>query len=64
MTRLFSLIAVWMAFSTASSSVEGAGPRQAPSSAVPGAVSSRAVFDQYCVTCHNQKLKTAGLTAQ
>ena len=51
-----------MAFSTASSSVEGAGPRQAPSSAVPGAVSSRAVFDQYCVTCHNQKLKTAGLT--
>ena len=21
----------------------------------------RAVFDQYCVTCHNQKLKTAGL---
>ena len=22
----------------------------------------RAVFDQYCITCHNQKLRTAGLT--
>ena len=22
----------------------------------------RAVLDQYCVTCHNQRLKTAGLT--
>src|SRR6266498_3696214 len=27
----------------------------------PQAVSPRAVLDQYCVTCHNQKLKTAGL---
>src|ERR1044071_7568477 len=25
------------------------------------AVSPRAVLDQYCVTCHNEKLKTAGL---
>ena len=24
-------------------------------------LSQRAVLDQYCVTCHNQKLKTAGL---
>ncbi len=24
--------------------------------------STRAILDQYCVTCHNQKLKTAGLT--
>src|SRR5438874_1701971 len=23
---------------------------------------ARAVLDQYCVTCHNQKLKTAGLS--
>ena len=33
---------------------------------VPGATSApaapRAVFDKYCVTCHNQRLKTAGLT--
>jgi mono/diheme cytochrome c family protein len=62
MTRLFCLIAFWMAFSTTFSSVQGAGPRQASPSADPAAVSSRAVFDRYCVTCHNQKLKTAGLT--
>ena len=27
----------------------------------PSLLSQRAVLDQYCVTCHNQKLKTAGL---
>jgi hypothetical protein len=27
----------------------------------PSLASQRAVLDQYCVTCHNQKLKTAGL---
>src|SRR5262249_50001137 len=27
-----------------------------------GAQSPRSVIDRYCVTCHNQKLKTAGLT--
>ena len=26
------------------------------------AASERALLDQYCVTCHNQRLKTAGLT--
>jgi cytochrome c5 len=34
----------------------------APSSATPQpAASSRPVLDRYCVTCHNEKLKTAGL---
>src|SRR6476620_4025440 len=28
---------------------------------VASAQSPRALLDQYCVTCHNQKLKTAGL---
>lgn len=28
---------------------------------VPSLLSQRKVLDQYCVTCHNQKLKTAGL---
>src|SRR5437867_11035125 len=32
---------------------------QAPSTTSPAA---RAVLDQYCVTCHNQRLRTAGLT--
>jgi mono/diheme cytochrome c family protein len=29
--------------------------------AAPQRESPRAVFDQYCVTCHNEKLHTAGL---
>jgi len=32
----------------------GSVPTQAP-------VSARATLDKYCVTCHNQKLRTAGL---
>src|SRR5437867_9155819 len=28
----------------------------------PSGTSSRALLDQYCVSCHNQKVKTAGLT--
>jgi mono/diheme cytochrome c family protein len=31
-------------------------------SAAPSAPAPRAVLDKYCVTCHNQSLKTAGLT--
>lgn len=31
-------------------------------SGAPPAVSSRAVLDKYCVSCHNQRLKVAGLT--
>jgi cytochrome c551/c552 len=30
--------------------------------APPAKIAPRAILDQYCVTCHNQKLKTAGLT--
>ena len=43
-----------------------ARPAQAPAtspsaSAVPDVSGQRALLDQYCVTCHNQKLKTANL---
>jgi mono/diheme cytochrome c family protein len=40
-------------------STHAAGP-QAPPAVT--AVSARAAIDQYCVTCHNQRLKTGGLT--
>ena len=29
--------------------------------AAPGAPATRAVLDQYCITCHNERLRTAGL---
>jgi mono/diheme cytochrome c family protein len=40
----------------------GALPQQ-PSSVTPASTAQppRAVFDKYCITCHNQRLKTAGL---
>jgi hypothetical protein len=47
--------------SAASAYLDAAGPRQ-PSAGVPIADSSqRALLNRYCVSCHNQKLKTAGL---
>ncbi|MDP7338993.1 MAG: DUF1592 domain-containing protein, partial [Vicinamibacterales bacterium] len=36
---------------------------QAPS-ATPPAASSRALLDQYCVTCHSDRLETAGLSLE
>src|SRR3984885_8197739 len=32
-----------------------------PAVLAPSAASERALLDQYCVPCHNQRLKTAGL---
>src|SRR5207302_613357 len=43
-----------------SSSYGAATARQA--SGPPSIESPRAMLDKYCVTCHNTKLKTAGLT--
>src|SRR5688572_1637395 len=37
-------------------------PPPAPSRAAAPASSHRALIDQYCVTCHNQRVKTAGLS--
>jgi cytochrome c5 len=39
----------------------GAQQRTAPTN-VASAASARALLDKYCVTCHNQRLKTANLT--
>ena len=61
MTRVVPLLVVCMALTTASGSVQGAGQLQTASSALPAATAPRAVFDRYCVTCHNQKLKAADL---
>ena len=34
----------------------------APTGSVPPSLPQRALLDTYCVTCHNQELRTAGLT--
>jgi len=35
-------------------------PESSPKATAPNAVTERAFFNQYCVTCHNEKLKKAG----
>ena len=35
--------------------------RARPATAVPAAPGHRSALDTYCVTCHNQRLKTGGL---
>ena len=40
---------------------EAAHPRGQPAARVPPTAPQRALLDRYCVTCHNERLKTAGL---
>ena len=42
--------------------VRAAGPQQASSERPSPQASYRAVLDRYCVTCHNERMRTAGLT--
>lgn len=53
LTRLLSVLAVF-----AGPLVVGAAPASAP---VASTASQRALIDKYCVVCHNQRAKTAGL---
>ena len=57
-----SVIAAWLAMLTvASGYVAVADSLQDPSPAVAAPDSPRAVLNRYCVSCHNAKLRTAGL---
>src|SRR5579862_6002532 len=49
--------AIWVA--AAATHVRAASPQTATPAAAPSA--ERTLVDKYCVTCHNQRLKTAGL---
>src|SRR5262245_46369282 len=71
MKQIVSIFAgVWVCFLAAA--VPGAGPQSSPSAAAPPAGPSpavttqkspeRALLDRYCVSCHNQRTKTANLT--
>ena len=41
--------------------LNAAGPQATPAASSTGAADSRATIDKYCVTCHNQRLKTGNL---
>src|SRR5262249_35747157 len=61
--RVFAFTARASGALTLSGAGIAARPRsnQAPPAAVPDASSPRAIVDQYCVSCHSARLKTAGL---
>jgi mono/diheme cytochrome c family protein len=56
--RMFGLAMFFSAAIIVSASVQTAAP-QAPSSST--ASTPRAILEKYCITCHNEKLRTAGL---
>ena len=61
---LVSLAAGWLATiaPVGSPRLQAAAPGQSTAaSAAATSVAPRAVVDKYCVTCHNERLKTAGL---
>ncbi len=51
----------WIAIALVAASYLPAANQQPSSPAAPSATQFRAVLNRYCVTCHNEKLKTAGL---
>src|ERR1700687_1743966 len=56
--RLTAVIGVLVAFTLAIAPAPKAASAQAPA---PALAAPAALFNQYCVTCHNARLKTAGL---
>jgi mono/diheme cytochrome c family protein len=59
---VFAFLAVWLAVAAIPSRPQASAsepPSRAVSQAVPP---ERALVDRYCVTCHNQRARTAGLT--
>src|SRR5580704_16649027 len=58
MTRLSFLAGIGFVFAWFAQGQTAKGQTVPTQTSLPA---QRAVIDQYCVTCHNQKLKTAGL---
>ncbi len=60
---LYAFVATWLIVTaTVAVRPHAATPAQtAPVAATPPSPSHGAMLNQYCVTCHNQRLKTAGL---
>src|SRR5215471_11527163 len=68
MRRTFTgacLVMLLLAGVQARQQAPGAPPRPAAPAAPPAATQAqRALIDQYCVTCHNDRLKTAQLSLE
>ncbi len=60
--KRFAPVGCWVTVLCAASVVLAAGPQQQPGPTADEASVQRAVLDQYCITCHNARTRTAGLT--
>ncbi|MCZ6489706.1 MAG: DUF1592 domain-containing protein [Acidobacteria bacterium] len=64
MSRTSKTIFSWIAIAFVAASYLPAANQGSSSPAAPSAAQYRAVLNRYCVTCHNEKLRTAGLTLE
>ncbi len=62
--RLLTLLVVVCCAAVGGSAYLQARPSQAPNATSPPGADARGVITQYCVTCHNQRLRTAGLVLE
>src|SRR6266478_3812968 len=60
---LGTALAAILCLSLQTAGLNGATPQGSPSTA-PGDTSKRELLNKYCVTCHNERLHTAGLTLE
>ena len=67
-SRLFGVLVSTGLLVVASPSAQAAGPRQSagtpPSASSVSPATQRALVDKYCVTCHNERLKSGGLVLE
>jgi mono/diheme cytochrome c family protein len=61
-SRAVSVYRPLLLLSLAAASLVAGAPQQPQGDRAPSASPQRALINQYCVGCHNEKLKTAGLT--
>src|SRR6266481_2220812 len=54
-------VAAWIGIALAGVTYLAGGSQEPSSAGRSAAASQRALLNRYCVTCHNEKLKTAGL---
>ena len=58
-----ALALLWMvSWAPSAGPIQAAGPQQSPNTAPPAISSQRALLNQYCVGCHNQRQRAAGAT--
>ena len=60
----FGIVSALLGPVEAARAVQAAGQSSASANAAAPATRHRALLDQYCVTCHNDRLKTANLSLE